>query len=106
MRISDWSSDVCSSDLPIRKQGEILVRSCPIIGRRLAVAYHADIQIRDHWADRFINILCDNGFIDRAVQTMEHDHCDIKRVHDAPGSGGLPIPIGRASWRERGCQYV
>src|SRR3546814_11929460 len=32
MRISDWSSDVCSSDLPVHREGAVVVRT----GRRHA----------------------------------------------------------------------
>src|SRR3546814_9131003 len=65
MRISDWSSDVCSSDLPDREAGG------------------------------------DRGDVDRHHQTapaLRHDG-----LH--PGLADHP-QIGRASCRERVCQYV
>src|SRR3546814_17284324 len=46
MRISDWSSDVCSSDLLDRKQDRLAVRA----GRELA--YRLDIFLRDEIVDR------------------------------------------------------
>src|SRR3546814_5051618 len=72
MRISDWSSDVCSSDLActvfpetrIAEPGEAVETDGPEqVGEREAVA-------------------------------------------EQPRSGGRPEEIGRASCRERVCQYV
>src|SRR3546814_4553663 len=66
MRISDWSSDVCSSDLP---------------GLRLTT------NLADHGIDEVA--------IGRDVEVVFEDHGDVQ------------VPqIGRASCRERVCQYV
>src|SRR3546814_6328122 len=85
MRISDWSSDVCSSDLayghppqlvPARcARSEQLVRQTVIIGEHPAILMP---QRNDH----------------RTRERGEID--DLHRV----------IQIGRASCRERVCQYV
>src|SRR3546814_18798549 len=85
MRISDWSSDVCSSDLcaadPDHLQFADLGQS-PVVARPAAA----------------------NG-----------DHGIGKRIaselRQAPRAQPPPRQrqqreIGRASWRERGCQYV
>src|SRR3546814_15090850 len=85
MRISDWSSDVCSSDLAI----------------------HARRDMR-HFA---------HGTVDEAVLARL-----LEAAHAAPSVGlmqpwrfvrvtegalrGAIYEIGRASCRERGCQYV
>src|SRR3546814_4452174 len=85
MRISDWSSDVCSSDLDLfaddgvaigRDDADLgdLVRTGDGLGTRL--------QVLDDLGD---------GQIDAELQ--------VHRVH----AGGK---IGRASCRERVCQYV
>src|SRR3546814_6622018 len=79
MRISDWSSDVCSSDL------RLFPRPPP----------------SEPHAHRF-GALC-QGNSDAA----HADDADPGARH-RPGQhlrAGCP-PIGRASWRERVCQYV
>src|SRR3546814_6377530 len=68
MRISDWSSDVCSSDLPDQRGGMGEV--------------HAPLDAGDG---------CGRPRGDRAVGI---------------GDLGVAIEIGRASCRERVCQYV
>src|SRR3546814_5826686 len=81
MRISDWSSDVCSSDLRFLDQGGDPVKRQPLNGER------GEVQDQD-----------------RAVAVVAQD----------PEIGGDPfqdVPIGgrqigRASCRERVCQYV
>src|SRR3546814_3941585 len=67
MRISDWSSDVCSSDL-----SNFLYRS--------------------------------SGWIRLARSTLRLGRCQVC----GPDRGGEPVggKIGRASCRERVCQYV
>src|SRR3546814_3095764 len=68
MRISDWSSDVCSSDLPIR---DSVVRSRPAWCLGLCAGIFDDVAQRSG-----------------AVIAQ------------------MPPEIGRASCRERVCQYV
>src|SRR3546814_9723715 len=69
MRISDWSSDVCSSDLPAFDKAALMME---IDTRRIPVT---------------TDYLADVGAMAKAVD----DHT---------------IKIGRASCRERVCQYV
>src|SRR3546814_1897657 len=70
MRISDWSSDVCSSDLPLPSQGE---------GPKQELAAEAaPATATGSWKE--------------------------KRRHEPAFS--LVLEIGRASCRERVCQYV
>src|SRR3546814_10314042 len=73
MRISDWSSDVCSSDL-LRRQQFRQVQPCPF-----AAGAEADHAI--------------GGSQARAASWQ-------RSLVDRPGQ------IGRASCRERVCQYV
>src|SRR3546814_1822976 len=87
-RISDWSSDVCSSDLPRRaveregiaqpvaRRGERSRRPLAQRQRRAAVAHRADAEIERLWRAR------------------RYPPFDEQRK------------IGRASCRERVCQYV
>src|SRR3546814_4179702 len=91
MRISDWSSDVCSSDLTKVDYAEALLgvrattaRDWPRLPedvKKLFTAYAAGLN---HYADK---------------------HADEVRL-----SGLFPVTgedeIGRASCRERVCQYV
>src|SRR3546814_9289004 len=73
MRISDWSSDVCSSDLLMRRIG-------------------AFEGMRQH----------------QQVDTLGFERQRVGACHDAslPMRGLLGGEIGRASCRERVCQYV
>src|SRR3546814_2486535 len=77
LRISDWSSDVCSSDLVLR------IGEGKTIEQRLA----------------------DVGFA-VAVSVLEIE--DLRRIghHDAFLPNHHAREIGRASCRERVCQYV
>src|SRR3546814_2191000 len=106
MRISDWSSDVCSSDL-----GGV---DGAVIG---ALLQHGDAKrpfalpglrvgdqrmVADFLADRR---LVQRLIVDRADQAMsiaiglEEDRCALAEQQGA-------VKIGRASCRERVCQYV
>src|SRR3546814_14356962 len=86
MRISDWSSDVCSSDLehPLH-HGR---RSCRKGDRRLWFAHRRDAQ---HRQDR------------RGGQAPRSLLCHKLDLHAEPR---LDPELGRASCRERVCQYV
>src|SRR3546814_1330356 len=81
MRISDWSSDVCSSDLV-----DLIKRAEP--GELLAHAVDVEVaHVALPQADR----------LERDLET----HRDIR-----PAPSIRPPEIGRASCRERVCQYV
>src|SRR3546814_1135283 len=82
MRISDWSSDVCSSDLNDLLQNQSAKRVL-IVGADRA----GEVLSRDLHRDNRYSVV---GFVD-----------------DKPGLRGASInEIGRASCRERVCQYV
>src|SRR3546814_12883752 len=107
MRISDWSSDVCSSDLlyarvfrggsqpdallhGVGEQAQILQRGA---GRRI-------------FADEFEP---GERFIDRLVAADGGQQLVPEQVADeavAVAGQLLPVEIGRASCRERVCKYV
>src|SRR3546814_6762240 len=74
MRISDWSSDVCSSDL--RTNRDRLPRT---------------VERRGRWP-------CPSALLLRRKAGRSD-----AAAHPTHGAGG---EIGRASCRERGCQYV
>src|SRR3546814_4353063 len=79
MRISDWSSDVCSSDLRLRI-------------RRMIDRYAVDAgQGGQHLGPEIFRK-------DRSAGPLVHE--------GVGGHGDDQEKIGRASCRERGCQYV
>src|SRR3546814_13662616 len=106
MRISDWSSDVCSSDL--RTSEKLLRVADPLIMIALS-------QVREQR-------LGDEGIIARALDLAEQiPACaaGIEGIQDDVALGlerhhrrafgigdDMPVEIGRASCRERVCQYV
>src|SRR3546814_13082087 len=93
MRISDWSSDVCSSDLSVeqrithlRDQGGV----DRVVERLLRHADGAAAAEAEEWRQHLQIPILDDALAD-----------DI-----APGEFGEIGQIGRASCRERGCKYV
>src|SRR3546814_12244032 len=98
MRISDWSSDVCSSDLLI---GDKLIgarrdmRDNLIQGRR---------QLRLATRRPFFEVLPAIAFISDAFRPNGINV--VKVSANAPLYGAPLEKIGRASCRERVCQYV
>src|SRR3546814_4564833 len=89
MRISDWSSDVCSSDLGADRLTEDVGPASAPVG--LFRQHDLSFRIRRL---RFL--------ARRLSETLEveatADDAVIQKMHDAK--------IGRASWRERVCRYV
>src|SRR3546814_4838267 len=92
MRISDWSSDVCSSDLPglaaeFKRQQ----------ATRLCIELPADIE----------HVAGDRG---RAAVAHQHRHVlfsATEKTHRAAENAASGIePTGRASCRARVCKYV
>src|SRR3546814_5466109 len=88
MRISDWSSDVCSSDLPVR-------------ALRHGMAGTPGFEMFGPWADgeAVMDALMEAGakYDIRKVGSLAYPTSAIE-------SGWMQI--GRASCRERVCQYV
>src|SRR3546814_7669268 len=86
MRISDWSSDVCSSDLQERREHVLrqgLRRLHRIGPARIAGVEHAGLSHGETPAE--------GGQVERRLAQSLHPVAD---------------QIGRASCRERVCQYV
>src|SRR3546814_7275577 len=104
MRISDWSSDVCSSDLVLAVLGQrhVHVHARTVVtddrlrheGRRLAElmgdVLHDVLQLQD-----FVSLLGQRTELDADLALAGSR--DFMMVH---------FEIGRASCRERVCQYV
>src|SRR3546814_3472317 len=99
MRISDWSSDVCSSDLLVELQRPVVDagrQAEAVLGQRrlariVAFEHAADLRHGD------VTLVDDE---DRVLgQVLEKRRRRLARL--AAGQAN-----GRASWRERGCQTV
>src|SRR3546814_7930158 len=97
MRISDWSSDVCSSDLVFG------ARMCDVASRTGAEVVRVDFD----WgtpvvADRLLDAHPSPTLIGMVhAETSTGARSDVEPVAAGKGDG-----IGRASWRERVWQYV
>src|SRR3546814_11814795 len=114
MRISDWSSDVCSSDLLItgiahdKNEAKIIVTRVPdrpggvanIFGPLAAAGINVDMIIQ--------NVGRDKGETDVTFTVPAADLLrSIDLLENAKDKIGFNrIQIGRASCRERVCQYV
>src|SRR3546814_13738447 len=94
MRISDWSSDVCSSDLPgqhalIELAGEILKQ--PAVGEQILVR-HQRLPQRADGGEQLVE--------------QRHRPAVVADLADRLAARHRRPALGRASCRERVCQYV
>src|SRR3546814_16031561 len=102
MRISDWSSDVCSSDL--RGQDRIAPVQALQVGDFLALEALAAKQKNQAESDQRGQYVNDDVKQRRAISLARQrplldDAREQAQKHEAP-------EIGRAPCRERVCQYV
>src|SRR3546814_8103830 len=100
MRISDWSSDVCSSDLLDRQLHRGAFERQRGHGAGNAVEFEQDAARLHARGPEF-------------RRTLALTHTDFGRLRrhgdvgeDANPQTALTLAIGRASCRERVCQYV
>src|SRR3546814_20038519 len=116
MRISDWSSDVCSSDLGAPK-----ISVCRI-GDHAAIALPPDEAVERTVADGLGGVFCRGEEPAELVRLDRPDQIGGARRHrdgmglQVLGLGPVDNPfariplidveIGRASWRESVCPYV
>src|SRR3546814_12185464 len=106
MRISDWSSDVCSSDLPMPK----LVASCrTTVMDGMEVKNITSPEVLEA-RKGVVEFLLINHPLDCPVcdQAGECKLQDLSYEHGAEATSYefTRRKFGRASCRERGCQYV
>src|SRR3546814_19216762 len=100
MRISDWSSDVCSSDLPDRRAGRG--------HHRVGLDHVAVLEQRGDPAIDPAVQRADGAVADRAAET---EQALLEHIGTRVGSGDMTAAfesdreIGRATSRERVCQY-
>src|SRR3546814_1724643 len=121
MRISDWSSDVCSSDLrlladklkkdDIRNFEKAAVELAEKLASDKALAQLRD-QVRLSITDEGLRIdildEADFAMFDLGTNQIALDAAQARGipVFNAPYSNTRSVEIGRASCRERVCQYV
>src|SRR3546814_7193974 len=106
MRISDWSSDVCSSDLravDIEAQRRAVISRRDLLPRtdrqrRLDIGFG---PVVDKEADRIAD--ADQPI---AVRPGGARRLEQRALIGSAALVGLQPAIGRASCRARGCQYV
>src|SRR3546814_15146366 len=100
MRISDWSPDVCSSDLRVRNNHEL----DPIVG-----AYMAE-RTQEECLEIFEKAGVTVGAVADVAQLAEHpyplDRSVIVSLPDADTGRLAMHKLGSASWRGRGCLSV
>src|SRR3546814_4376675 len=92
MRISDWSSDVCSSDLDDPGRSSLFG----------GFGHHVD---RDIFAAELAIVESDLA-VGGCEQRVVLAHADVDARIDAGAALAHDNEIGRASGRERVCQYV
>src|SRR3546814_21155806 len=97
MRISDWSSDVCSSDLEERRLQD-RGGECELVGQR--VVGRVD-RLRAHTPFGLVHRLADLADIPLVVELARGEH-----VVEVALATGLEAELGRTPWRGRVCQYV
>src|SRR3546814_12611419 len=101
MRISDWSSDVCSSDLPAPGREDAFRK------------WYNDEYLPGAVARPGVKsggLLVFRTYGQMIPTTPSHKYVGIYRINDAAAAGAWResrnLQIGRASCRERVCQYV
>src|SRR3546814_15293390 len=113
MRISDWSSDVCSSDLiglagPDERmilfaETQIFLLIKPLrldAGYKARIGAHGDIDVPGLERAHHLIAAERKGSV-ASVRRLEPCGRMQRRQNDEVGEA-----IGRAAWRERVCQYV
>src|SRR3546814_8956396 len=98
MRISDWSSDVCSSDLYIDDTPGLTIAALRTRARRLKRQRNIGFIVVD-----YLQLLQGPGKASdgNRVQEISEISRGLKTL-----AKELNVQIGRASGRERVCQYV
>src|SRR3546814_11272880 len=115
MRISDWSSDVCSSDLPLeRKRISEDANSCRsrtvcamLLVKLLTIGYRATVRLALAFFVTMAVFL--SGIHSGPAEAHENDPVHTTTHHVEQKDDGSKPPTddhGRQSWRERGGHEV
>src|SRR3546814_11414387 len=121
MRISDWSSDVCSSDLQAREGDEARALGKRCLLRLGALAHHR-VEVADLWTfgrrrdslgkprgRRLCGPLALQGLLMHGLRSAADRARTGIRILGMPGRtgpdgfAGDPFNSGRAAWREAAC---
>src|SRR3546814_15013466 len=106
MRISDWSSDVCSSDLRPCRTFQAAHRGVAVEADDEAVAGGARLLQQGHVAGvQKVETAVGEADLEPGLTPagdLSHQAVEVGHL----GFGGEQFQIGRASCRERVCQYV
>src|SRR3546814_12615663 len=129
MRISDWSSDVCSSDLSFFRRQIVASLAALRDPRTLRILFASSLLIATNWLVYIYAIVSDHGlaaslgyYLNPLVNVMlgmlilGERLSRLQMLAVATAAAGVALlladaldtlwKIGRASWRERVCQYV
>src|SRR3546814_4844033 len=92
MRISDWSSYVCSSDLLMPNDEQVIV------------LYRAQTGVKREDAKDILGL----GVFTETLAETPHSLTYWSQIwrEAVDKDPAVPMAIGRASWRGRACQYV
>src|SRR3546814_20549635 len=113
MRISDWSSDVCSSDLflghcsAITEQvhlGSAIFNITPKVNKPVRIA--ENVALLDHLSNNRFEFGTGRGSSTTEVYGFDIDDIDETKPMWREAIAEIPKKIGRASCRESVCQYV
>src|SRR3546814_4606188 len=103
MRISEWSSDVCSSDLDV--DDAIVLDHVELLEARVVSDRLCGIGIADDNETVHVEKIQSFGG-DRRVELTVHQGLDRGSRFESETAENPSAEIGRASCRERVCQYV
>src|SRR3546814_2040382 len=105
MRISDWSSDVCSSDLRLGERRDMLARDAGGGGRGVGADPRGDPRVLQagRAADRPVR--CEPYLLVAGAAVVRRAAIPCRGCRDA-GERHAAGEIGRASCRASGCPYV
>src|SRR3546814_14832194 len=118
MRISDWSSDVCSSDLPLMNLGDVRDKTVPkmtmvsppshggCVSTRTFIPHRCHATIGVFGAISVATACLLPGSPAAEVAAIPGGASKKLSVEHPTGALDVIIKIGEAACRERVCQYV
>src|SRR3546814_13926833 len=113
MRISDWSSDVCSSDLDLDEFDRKLLAILGQNGRITFTALAQQVGLSKTPCQQRVKRMQESGLIvgfraivDPAKVGLDHVAFTEVKLSDTREEALRQFKIGRATCREGGCQYV